>query len=84
MAFSIFHEIRLPLPVGCDYRDYRNFFRFYCYIFPISDNCDYFLYKIDHNNLGALTKCNSQNNNEIYIYVYVHILQMYYKHFVKQ
>ncbi len=27
MAFSIFCEIRLSLPVGCDYRDYRNFFR---------------------------------------------------------
>jgi hypothetical protein len=27
MAFSIFREIRLSLPVGCDYHDYRNFFR---------------------------------------------------------
>jgi hypothetical protein len=27
MAFSIFREIRLSLLVGCDYRDYRNFFR---------------------------------------------------------
>ncbi len=27
MAFLIFHEIKLLLPVGCDYRDYRNFFR---------------------------------------------------------
>jgi hypothetical protein len=27
MAFSIFREIRLSLPVGCDNRDYRNFIR---------------------------------------------------------
>jgi hypothetical protein len=27
MAISIFREIRLSLLVGCDYRDYRNFFR---------------------------------------------------------
>ncbi len=27
MAFSIFREIRLSLLVGCDYHDYRNFFR---------------------------------------------------------
>jgi hypothetical protein len=27
MAFSIFREIRLTLHVGCDYHDYRNFFR---------------------------------------------------------
>ncbi len=27
MAFSIFREIRLSLAVGCDYHDYRNFFR---------------------------------------------------------
>jgi hypothetical protein len=26
MAFLFFGEIRLSLPVGCDYRDYRNFF----------------------------------------------------------
>jgi hypothetical protein len=45
-----------------------------CYIFRISNNCDYFLYKIDHNDLGGLTKCILHNNNEIYIYVYVHIL----------
>jgi hypothetical protein len=32
MAFSIFREIRLSLLVGCDYCDYRNFFRY-------SDNC---------------------------------------------
>jgi hypothetical protein len=26
MVFSIFREIRLSLPVACDYRDYHNFF----------------------------------------------------------
>ncbi len=68
MALSIILEIRLSLPVGCDYREYRN-------LFLLSDNRDYFLHKIDHNNLGVLAKCILQNNNEIYIYVYVHILQ---------
>ncbi len=28
----MFRKIRLSLPVGCDYRDYRNFFR-------LNDNC---------------------------------------------
>jgi hypothetical protein len=39
-------------------------FHNYRYVFCISDNCDYFLYNIDHNYLGVLTKCISQNNND--------------------
>jgi hypothetical protein len=71
MAFSNFREIQLSLPVGCDYCDYLNFFhlsdnRYFTimsYIFRKSDNHDYFLQKMDHNNLGVLTKHISQYNN---------------------
>ncbi len=62
MAFSIFREIRLSLPVGCDYRDYRNFFRLNdnryfaiiasFFVYAIIENIvvleiNSFLYKID-------------------------------------
>ncbi len=74
MGFSIFRKIQLSLPVGWDYCDYHNFyhlsdncyFTIMSYIFCISDNHDYFLHKIDHNNLGVLTKHISQNNTETF------------------
>ncbi len=40
----------------------QSLFHDYHYTFCISNNRDYFLYKIDHNNLGVFTKCISQNN----------------------
>jgi hypothetical protein len=49
MAFSIFREIRLSLLIGCDYRDYHNFFRLSDNR-DYRDNRDYHLYEIDRNN----------------------------------
>ncbi len=60
-------------------------FHNYCYIFCISDNRDYFLYKINPNNLGMLMKCILQNNNETFrktIMILQYVLRRLYIHWL--
>jgi hypothetical protein len=82
MVVSIFGEIRLKLPVGCDYLDYCKFFRS-SYNRYIATIAKYFAktiiaitiiaYANNRENLGVLTKYVpqniSRNKNVIYIYV---------------